>query len=146
MIKEPNSIILADDDPDDCQIFKEVLDAMHYGSKLITFTDGAKLVKHVSNNSKPENHYIFLDINMPKMDGIECLRYVRSRISYNSVAVVMLSTTSVTSTIEQCYYLGASRYIIKPMTFPKLSEYIARILKMDYEELLAPISNNFLLV
>jgi DNA-binding response OmpR family regulator len=64
--------------------------------------------------------YIFLDINMPMMDGKQCLKALKSMPEFEAVSVIMYSTSTDTREIKECYKLGAEDFLIKPHSFEKL--------------------------
>jgi CheY-like chemotaxis protein len=75
---------------------------------------------------------IFLDLNMPRMNGFECLQEIRKSLKLNRIPVVIFSTTSQTQTIDKVYEQGANYYIRKPNTFAMLKEVIERMLEIDW--------------
>jgi CheY-like chemotaxis protein len=76
-------IVLADDDEDDRQFFEEALSDVHPNAVLTTAKDGEELIFILKNYHTPE--LIFLDLNMPRKNGIECLREIRSNTSLQNI-------------------------------------------------------------
>jgi DNA-binding NarL/FixJ family response regulator len=115
---------LAEDDEDDVLFFREAVNALSFPCELSVVNDGEHAVNFfLKSNSLPD--FIFLDINMPKLNGIEALKAIKSRHPSNDLHVVMLSTSMSESMVEQSYRFGASLYIQKPTNFNDLKEYIS---------------------
>jgi DNA-binding response OmpR family regulator len=131
--KQPLKIFLADDDEDDRELFHEALNSASYSCELITVNNGEKAI-----NFFKENNYIpdliFLDINMPKRNGIECLKFIKELHPAAAFHIIMLSTSSSANVIDTSYRNGASIYIQKPSHFHELVQYI----KYCMTELKAP--------
>ncbi len=70
-------ILLADDDIDDCNFFDKALQALPISSNLTTVRDGERLMKYLGENSKQLPNVLFLDINMPRKSGFECLSEIK---------------------------------------------------------------------
>ena len=108
-----------DDDPEDREFF---CDAMREIDPAITCllagsgTEALGLLQSIT--VLPD--YIFLDINMPMMDGKQCLKTLKSIPHLKSIPVIMYSTSTDTREIRECYKLGAEDFLIKPHSFEKL--------------------------
>ncbi len=74
-----------------------------------------------------KNYLILLDINMPKMDGVEVLARIKSSPELKDMLVMMLTTTDDPREVENCYQLGCNVYITKPVNFSKFAETLRRI-------------------
>lgn len=144
MVKK--NILLADDDPDDCDLYREIIKEINFMGDLIIVNDGRHFIEKIKSDNFIVPSYIFLDINMPKKDGIECLQVVRSMDYYNGVPVIILTTSSGQSNIDKCYANGASRYIVKPSSKKRLAILLQDIFTMHSQTLLHPELNNFLMV
>ena len=110
-------ILLADDDADDVAIFHEALDRVAPRVEFHTAENGFKLFDMLLRH-KPD--VIFLDINMPKMDGWECLTKLKNDAVYGSIPVIVYSTSSAKKDIKKAYSLGAFLFITKPEDFAEL--------------------------
>lgn len=107
-------ILLADDDSDDRSFFQEALVQAAIPAKLTMVEDGKQLTDFLAGiTNPPPPDIIFLDINMPLKNGKICLREIRNDKKFNSVPVVMFSTSSYHKDIEDTYATGANMYIVK---------------------------------
>jgi DNA-binding NarL/FixJ family response regulator len=93
----------------------------------------------------PPPHVIFLDLNMPFKNGIECLKYIRENPKLKDIPVVVLSTTSSQEAVDQTYQQGANYYICKPRTFQHLVKVIEKVLSIDMWQLPQPPKEKFVL-
>lgn len=118
-------ILLADDDHDDTFLFREALEQVPVETRLSVAENGAQLLQLMKDaDAKPD--IIFLDMNMPVKNGLECLGEIRGTAGYEQVPVVILSTSVAQYLWESAYKGGANLYIQKPTSFKGLIE----ILKM----------------
>jgi CheY-like chemotaxis protein len=115
---------LAEDDEDDVLFFREALYALSVPCELSVVSDGEHAVNFFSESDVLPD-FVFLDINMPKLNGIEALKAIKTRHPSNDLHVVMLSTSMSESMVEQSYRFGASIYIQKPTNFNDLKEYLS---------------------
>jgi CheY-like chemotaxis protein len=127
-------IILADDDADDRYFFREALALFDSEARLTECEDGDQLMKLLKNYpSPPPPHIIFLDINMPRMNGKECLKEIRSNKSFADIPVVMITTSGASRDIDECFSSGASMYVQKAYSLKEGIETLKRIFKSYYE-------------
>ncbi len=117
------SIFLADDDDDDRDFFKDAISELGTGFKLTMVDSGDKVIDHF-NGKNPLPHFVFLDINMPVKNGIECLKHIKEKYKGNAFHVIMLSTSLAEKDIKHSYDYGASIYIQKPGNFSHLVAYL----------------------
>lgn len=94
--------------------------------------DGQQLMQRLSADDAELPAIIFLDLNMPRMNGFECLQEIRKSSRLNAIPVVIFSTTSQNQAIDKVYEQGANYYIRKPNTFAMLKEVIERMLEIDW--------------
>lgn len=123
----------ADDDRDDIALFSDavamILEKGKEKIKLNVYNDGESLLGTV-NSIVDTVSVIFLDINMPVKDGIEVLTEIRSNPEFDSLVIVMFSTSSDKSIVEECWRKGASLYAIKPSSFTELIQTIEEVVKI----------------
>lgn len=123
MSSEKIKILLVDDDEDDRDFFNAALNSIHVLTELTSMFNGEQAINYFKIK-KPLPDFIFLDINMPKTDGIECLKYIKANVFTKNLPVIMLSTASSAKTIELTQQNGAAAYIEKPYSIKELSLYI----------------------
>src|SRR4051812_39821403 len=102
-----------DDDPEDIEIFSEAIKKIDSSIQCITSTHAIQALETLKN-LKHSPDYIFLDINMPLMNGKECLTEIKKVSALKETPVIMYSTSTNTNEIKECYALGASDFLIKP--------------------------------
>jgi len=117
------NILLAEDDGDDVLFFREALDAMPVSCNLAVVNNGEEAVGFFSQ-TRQRPDFVFLDINMPKLNGIEALRAIRAMHPSHDVYVIMLSTSVSEHMVDQSYRFGASLYVQKPTRFADLKHYL----------------------
>lgn len=125
------SFFLADDDDDDRLLFEDALRELSADTNLIMATDGVDLMEKLEE-TLPLPCVIFLDINMPRKNGFECLAEMRQIEKFRDIPVVIFSTSNEESTIDRTYRQGASFYIHKPRSFDKLKSAIQQIMAIDW--------------
>ncbi|MFL9838779.1 response regulator [Flavobacterium sp. ST-75] len=135
------TIFYTDDDQEDIDFFREIIDIIDTNVKVVTQRNGEELL-HALNNPPPTPYLVFLDINMPGMNGLETLRRVRESGKHKNLPVVMFSTSSDDITIQQSKDLGASFYVPKSGAFDKLKKSIEHTLKINWDKFTVE-TNNF---
>jgi CheY-like chemotaxis protein len=141
------TIFLADDDPDDCSLFQEALNELSMETLLTITNDGVELMTTLDDTVPPPPYVIFLDLNMPRKNGFDALKEIRSIEKLKDIPVVIFSTTSHAETVERTFRLGANYYICKPNSFFLLMKAIERVLSLERKQLeKQPTRNQFVMV
>ena len=140
-------ILLAEDDADDRLLFREALNEIDSNTSLSTVSDGEELMKALYKTNQDDIPLIiFLDLNMPKKNGFECLQEIRKTDKFKDVPVVIFSTSCQQEAINKMYENGASYYICKPNRFLKLKTSIEHILSIGLKHLfLQPAMKDFVI-
>src|SRR5690348_8038759 len=125
--------LLIDDDLDDQEIFTLALEKVDNEYRCIIANNGYEGLKYLSNKSNILPDYIFLDLNMPLMNGKECLIEIKKHSHLKHIPVIIYSTSSLQDDIIQTRKLGASDFITKPSSIPELSVRLARVFN-SFEE------------
>ncbi|MCW3101665.1 MAG: rcp1 2 [Bacteroidetes bacterium] len=112
MVASKLHILLADDDEDDRFFFEMALNASSLRSKLTMVTDGEKLMAYLHDQKKLPD-VLFLDLNMPKMHGAECLAEIKKDTRLKGLPVIIQSTASESEVTEKLYNMGAHYYCKK---------------------------------
>jgi CheY-like chemotaxis protein len=139
-------IILADDDESDRLIFIEAFAELKIKSEVIALHDGKQLMEYIAKNEIELPAIIFLDLNMPRKSGLECLKEIRSNKKIKDVPIVIYSTSASKNDIEETFHNGANVYIKKPGDFTKLKDALYKVVS-SANPYLDPIFNidNFLM-
>ncbi|MGQ2984993.1 response regulator [Flavobacterium sp.] len=127
------NIYLAEDDMDDVYFFKFALNKLKLKCNLIVANDGLELVSKLKNG-QPEPDIIFVDINMPVMNGLETLDNIKKDPKFNTVPVIVYSTSQDPTDIKKAFKYGASSYLVKPFDLEGLEKLIAKVLSYDWEQ------------
>ena len=120
------TILLVDDDEDDHDIFREAVAIVKPGCEMVFAKDGEQGLAQLNSGSLPD--FIFLDVNMPKMDGKEFLKNVKANPDLRKIPVIIYSTSKHKSALGEYIAMGASNYITKPSEFNLLLSYLKSIL------------------
>ena len=113
------NILLADDDEDDREFFLSALQKFNSNYELTMLNNGQQVIQYFTRPVVSPD-YVFLDINMPLADGIECLSFIKKSYPDHRFPIIMLSTAFSDDMIKKCYATGASIYIQKPGKFNEL--------------------------
>lgn len=127
-LKTPLRVLLTDDDEDDRLIFKEILHEMDNDINVNMVNDGKQLMDFLTSENNPLPHIIFLDLNMPNMNGIECLKQIRSQEKYSDISIAIYSTSTSKKDIDDTFYHGANIYITKPASYSELKKVLKKSL------------------
>ncbi|MHA3787494.1 response regulator [Flavobacterium hauense] len=125
-------VFLADDDRDDVDFFQYVLESVRPGCNLTVFSNGQELVDALHATTEIPD-FIFLDINMPFMNGLEALRIIKGISAMASVPVIVYSTSGIEDDVSRAIKYGAVSYVVKPSNLKDLEKIIERILATDWE-------------
>jgi CheY-like chemotaxis protein len=124
---KPITILLADDDADDRMLAREALAESRLANDLRFVEDGEELIEYLMRRgryadpqSSPRPGLILLDLNMPRKDGREALREIKSDPSLRQIPVVVLTTSKAEEDIYRTYDLGVNSFVTKPVTFEGL--------------------------
>lgn len=112
-------VLNVDDDLEDREFFCEALREIDPSVTCLIAGSGMEALS-LLHEQVPLPDYIFLDINMPIMDGKQCLRALKNIPELNAIPVIMYSTSTDTREIRECYKLGAEDFLIKPHSYDKL--------------------------
>lgn len=143
---QTTNIILAEDDTDDAFLFNEAIDELSLAVELTIVSDGEQLMERISNETIQLPDVIFLDINMPRKNGLECLSEIRVSKRLYNLPVIIISTSYDEEIVNQLYINGADYYIQKPSVFEALKNVIHLALNLISEKnQLQPPKESFVL-
>jgi CheY-like chemotaxis protein len=137
MNTKPLNILLADDDTDDCIFFKKALEELQLSTNLTIVYDGEQLMQLLTKETNELPHVLFLDINMPRKNGFECLSEIKTNNRLKALPVVMFSTSYSQDKVSLLFKIGAHVYIHKPGDFAQLIQVIHHALNMATEKKLS---------
>lgn len=133
MINEfPLNIILADDEDNDRLLFVDALKELKLKINIHTVNDGVELMEYLNNGNNILPQLIFLDLNMPRKNGLECLKEIKSNSKLNDIAIAIFSTSMSENDIEQTLMNGANVYINKPNSFDELKQALKKVITIAY--------------
>jgi two-component system response regulator len=111
-------ILLVEDNPNDAELTQRALRKSDVGAQVAIARDGAEALEYLLS-SRPKPKVIFLDLKLPKIDGIEVLRRVRADDRTKSIPVIVLTSSQEERDITECYGLGVNSYVVKPVEFDR---------------------------
>jgi CheY-like chemotaxis protein len=126
-------ILLADDDPDDRQLFKEAIDELKIKTIVNTVNDGVQLLELISKPDVVLPNLVFLDLNMPRKGGIECLEEIRCNSLLKDLTIAIYSTSASEEDIEATFIKGANIYIRKPNDFVTLKKVLSEVISINWQ-------------
>jgi CheY-like chemotaxis protein len=125
----PIMILMADDDADDRMLTRQALEESRLANDLRFVEDGEQLMDYLRRQGRytspevaPRPGLILLDLNMPRMDGREALKEIKSDPGLRQIPIVVLTTSKAEEDIYRSYDLGVNSFITKPVTFDGLVE------------------------
>lgn len=126
MNNEPFRILLADDDEADRLLFKEAFEEMKINTKVQTVNNGEQLMEYLTRRGVVLPEILFLDLNMPRKNGLECLKEIRGNKVFNEISIAIYSTSAAERDIEATFIAGANVYISKPNDFHILKQVLEK--------------------
>ncbi|MEO5594100.1 MAG: response regulator [Chitinophagaceae bacterium] len=138
-------ILLADDDKDDILLFHEAFEQLLVPGKITTVHNGEELMQLI-DNEKSFHDILFLDLNMPLKNGLDCLSAIKKLKKLQPVPVVIFSTSYEVAIVNQLYANGAQYYMRKPNDFTALAIVIGQALALTSATMLSqPSRDKFVL-
>lgn len=133
MKNEPFHILLADDDEGDRLIFKEAFSELKIKTYVHIKNNGTELMAYLTEKNSRLPDLIFLDLNMPGKNGLECLKEIRSNEKLKDISVAIYSTSERESDMEETFSNGANIYITKPSNFNTLKQVLEKAVKTAFQ-------------
>ena len=127
-------ILLVEDNVNDAELTIRAMKKNKLANKIIHLKDGAEALDYMfgegfyaGRNTDYKPKVILLDLKMPKVDGIEVLRAIKSDERTKSIPVVVLTSSNEDPDVKTCYELGANSYIVKPVGFENFTRVVAQL-------------------
>ncbi|HWB09269.1 MAG TPA: response regulator [Pirellulales bacterium] len=133
MLAEPLVILLAEDDDGHARLVERNLQRAGVTNQIVRARDGQEALDYVHREGTHSDRgfssplLLLLDINMPRVDGVEVLRQIKADEATYKIPVIMLTTTDDPREVERCYQLGCSVYITKPVEYDAFVEAVKRL-------------------
>jgi CheY-like chemotaxis protein len=118
-------ILLAEDNPRDAELALAAMEAEHISDKVVLCHDGAEVLDYLycrgqfKSRLRGNPAVVFLDLKMPKVNGLEVLRTIKADVNLRPIPVVMLTSSREERDLSESYALGANAYVVKPVEFHK---------------------------
>ncbi|WP_017730899.1 response regulator [Nafulsella turpanensis] len=140
MSKRPIVILIADDDAEDRMLIQEALEENRLKNQIQFVENGEELMDYLHNRNRfndkqqfPTPGLILLDLNMPKKDGREALKEIKTDDTLRLIPIVVLTTSKAEEDVLRTYDLGVSSFITKPVTFSSLVDVMKTLSKYWFE-------------
>ena len=139
-------ILLADDDKDDSILFQDVLDELPLSTHLTTVFNGEQLMQLLNETEEPLPDVLFLDLNMPRKNGFDCLSEIKHSEKLKLLSVVIFSASYEPEVVSMLYKNGAQYYIRKPNSYTQLKKVIHHALNLtEKTSIVYPLQEKFAL-
>ena len=126
-------ILYVEDSPRDAELTLQALAEAHVANEVIHLGDGADALDYLFRRGefagRPAGHpaAILLDLKMPRVDGLEVLRQIRSDAELKAIPVVVMTSSREDSDLAQCYALGVNAYVVKPVKFHEFVDAVKQV-------------------
>lgn len=126
-------VLLADDDEDDRLFFKDAFDEIKIKKVVNVVMDGIELMAYLEQPDIVLPHILFLDLNMPRKGGMECLKEIKANPRFSDIAIAIYSTSASEEDIEETFVKGANIYIKKPSDFEALKKVLLKVISINWQ-------------
>jgi CheY-like chemotaxis protein len=133
MENRPINVLLADDDEDDRLFFREAFEEIKIKTSVKTVNDGEELMHLLARDGNELPHILFLDLNMPRKSGIDCLIEIKRSDHLKDIPVAIYSTSASEEDIEDTFVKGANVYIKKPSDFRTLKKILEEVITINWQ-------------
>ena len=126
-MRTSNPILLVEDDTVDVMTVKRALKDLNIKNQLVSTANGEEALEYLKNNGNGKPYIILLDLNMPKMNGLEFLQIIKADESLKKIPVVVLTTSSQQQDIAESFKFSVAGYIVKSVDYKEFKEAINTI-------------------
>ena len=137
-MRSSKPILLVEDDSADVLIITRALKEIEIKNKLVTTNNGEEALEYLQKNEGKRPCIILLDLNMPKMSGIEFLKIIKNDDKFRDIPVIALTTSQNNFDIAECFWHGIAGYVIKPIDYRK---FVKALRIMDLYWMLSEMPN-----
>lgn len=142
-MKKKLFILLADDDQDDRFFFEKALKTLATPSTFTTMEDGEKLMTWLLKNTNNIPDVLFLDLNMPRKNGSECLLEIKNHPKLKNLPVIIYST-SLHEDVANILYANGAHYYVKKPDYTELPEILNKVLDFISDNIAQPLRDKFI--
>ena len=121
-------ILLIEDDSVDAMTVKRAMRDLHVTNDLVHAVNGEDAIKYLTDPEKEKPFVIILDLNMPKMNGVEFLKIVKSKLNLKTIPVIVFTTSKEKQDVLESFQLGAAGYMTKPVDYAKFVDVISTVM------------------
>ncbi|HXG00661.1 MAG TPA: response regulator [Bacteroidota bacterium] len=132
-MNELRTILLAEDNPNDVELTLEALSSYNLANQVVVVSDGAEALDFLYRRNKYQGRtsgdpvVVLLDLKMPKVDGLEVLRIIKSDPKLRTIPVVILTSSREETDLIRSYELGVNAYVVKPVNFQQFVESVRQL-------------------
>lgn len=132
-MKNLKRILLVEDNLKDIELTLSALEEHNLANEVVVARDGVEALDYLHARGKFAEHtygipvVILLDIKMPKLNGIEVLRSIKSSPEHRNIPVVMLTSSREEPDLKECYNLGVNAYVVKPVDFSQFIDAVRQV-------------------
>ena len=127
-------VLLADDDMDDRMLFSDAISDLKLPVDLQLVKDGAELMDYLLTSAMIMPEILFLDLNMPRKNGFECLAEIKNHPILKEIFIIIYSTTESEKEIDDVFEQQANLFIKKPNSFTELKNILSHVLALDLKK------------
>jgi CheY-like chemotaxis protein len=127
-MEKPKPILLVEDDNVDAITVKRAMRDLKVGHSVIHLVNGEEAMKYLTSPDTEKPFLVLLDLNMPKMNGIEFLKVMKTNSELKTIPVIVLTTSKEQRDILSSFELGASGYMVKPVDYSKFVEILSKVM------------------
>lgn len=132
-MKDLKRILLAEDDPKDVELTLNALSEHNLANDVLVVRDGVEALDYLYHRgefaTRPDGNpvLVLLDLKMPRMDGIDVLKQLKSDAKMRTIPIVVLTSSRESHDLETCYQHGVNAYVVKPVKFADFIEAVKQI-------------------
>ena len=133
-VKTSKTCFLVDDDIDDQEIFMAAVSEIDNSINCVSVDNCEEAIDTLKNQTDVLPDFIFLDLNMPRLNGRQCLAELKKIAHLKHIPVIIYSTSSLKKDIEETKQLGADMFLTKPSKFYDLCNVLTQVLSKDWSK------------